>query len=104
MHANYVVKVLTLHLFIVLLYVTITSYEFVADKFPNPIGIGLKQWLYVTLHLLATITITAIIWRRSANKRTGRNKFMLNIGAIILWIGILLIFSNALSRWLWSLR
>jgi len=105
MHINYYnVKVFTLHLCIALLYLGITSFEFVVRKDPNPVGVGLQQWLCIVLHILATVTIMAILWTRNTNKRAGRNKFMLNIGAIVLWVGILLIFSNAIWNWLWSLR
>jgi len=104
MHVNYSVKVFTLHLIIVLLYLGITSYAFVVAKDHNPIGVGLQQWLCILLHLLITITVMAMLWAKNTNKRAGRNKFLLNIGAIVLWIGITLVFSNAIWHWLWSLR
>jgi hypothetical protein len=104
MHINYNVKVFTLHLIIVLLYLGITSYGFVVAKDHNPIGVGLQMWLCTLLHLGITITVMAFLWTRNTNKRAGRNKFLLNIGAIVLWIGISLIFSNPIWRWLWSFR
>ena len=104
MHVNYSVKVFTLHLVIALLYMGIASYGFVVAKDHNPIGVGLQQWLFILLHLLITTTVMAFLWAKNTNKRVGRNKFLLNIGAIVLWIGIMLIFSNAIWRWLWSFR
>jgi hypothetical protein len=97
-------KPFTLQLVISLLYLSITSYQFVKSDPPNPIGIGLLQWLLIIVHVLC-VTIYYFIKRGThIDKQATRQIFLMNILGIIIPNGVCLLFSGPIWHWLWSLR
>ena len=48
-----IIKISLLQLVIMVVYLTITDYLFVVSKYPNPIGIGIWQWVLFIIHVIS---------------------------------------------------
>lgn len=101
---RYFVRCSILHLAISALYFFATSYEFVVTKQPNPIGVGIQQFLCIFFHVIGTIAYFMIIPWKSGNKKLYNRKLLLNIGAIVLAVAIMATIDAQLSNKLWSLH
>lgn len=100
----YSLKTLVLHLAIAVTYLTVTSYLFVIDRDPNPIGTGLQQGLCFFLHLVITLFIMLTYLGRSTDKKGAGKKVLLHTAAIILVAALYTLFSSPVWEWLWSIR
>ncbi len=100
----FILKVAAIHLAVVALYVSLTSFLFVASKSANPIGIGILQWLCIILHFLLTPWISWLLFKKTSSGKELIFKALVNVGAMIFWVIIFFFFSTILGKWLWSLR
>lgn len=98
------VKIFSLHLLVISIYLFVTSYLFITSKDPNPIGIGLLQWILFFLHLMITLLFCLFIPAKGKDKKYENQILVINISAIILWIGVYFILSLKIWELLWSLR
>ena len=99
-----IVKVCSLHLLVLLVYLFVTSYLFVTGKDPNPIGIGLLQWILFFLHLILTLLFCLFVLKKANDIKYENRIVMVNTLAIIFWITIYFLFSSKIWDLLWSLR
>jgi len=100
----YSIKTLLLHLAIASSYVAWTSYLFVIEKFPNPIGTGVRQWFCIFLHLTITLFVMLSYLGKATDKRNATLKLVFHVAAIALTVLLLTVFDNPLSEWLWRQR
>jgi hypothetical protein len=101
---SFILKVATIHLVIVVLYVSSTSFIFVVSAPANPIGMGLQQWLCIILHFLLTPWISWILLKRSNSGNILTTKILINVLTVIFWVIVFICFSSTLGKWLWRLR
>lgn len=101
---NIFVRIFSLHLFVVLLYLFVTSYLFVTGKDPNPIGIGLLQWILFFLHLMLTLLFCLFVLNKGNDIKYENRILMINTLSIIFWITMNFTFSSKIWDLLWSLR
>jgi hypothetical protein len=100
---SYVIKTLILHLLIFIIYTGITSYQFVAAKYPDPIGTGIRQLFCILLHLIITLVIVAP-HARTVDKKLGWKKFSIHLLSIILIVILSFLLSTPIWKWLWNMR
>lgn len=100
----YWVKPFTMQLVISLLYLSITCYQFVKSEPPNPIGTGLRQWLFIILHILCVVIWYFIKKRVHSDRHVARQILLMNILGIIIPFSVYLLFNGAIWKWLWSIR
>ncbi len=102
---TYLLKSTALHLAIATLYLGYTYFQFVTKKSPDPIGAGLKQWLFFIFHLVITLIVTLGIRNRTTvNNTTIKYKWLIQVGIIIVIMSLYLIVSQQIWDWLWQLR
>jgi hypothetical protein len=101
---KYVFKIVAIHLGIILIYLSFTSYEFVVSRELNPIGVGLQQWVLVILHFLITGFVGLYVISKSKDKRTAKSKLLIGLASIILIFLIYYCLSEMIWHWLWSFR
>jgi hypothetical protein len=101
--AKYILKMTGVHLFVMLLYLTATSYEFVASPQPNPVGIGIQQWLLFIIQLVATAIIFGLLPSKMDRSNSSK-RLKYNISIVVVLFIFYLLLDNKISSWLWSLR
>jgi cation transport ATPase len=101
---KYILKIIAIQLSIILLYLGMTSYEFVVSREINPIGVGLQQWALIILHLLITIFVGLYRIHKSKDKKISKKKLLVNLLVIVIIILIYFCFSDIIWHWLWSFR
>lgn len=101
---KWIFKSIGLHLAIALIYLGLTSYEFVILNEANPIGIGIQQWLLIFAHFGITAFVWAFIIKASTDKRLARKKFGIQTLIIFLIVVLNLSLGDPIWTWLWSLR
>lgn len=97
-------KPFTMQMVISLLYLSVTCYQFVKSDPPNPIGIGLLQWLLIIIHILLVVIWYFIKRGANADRQAARQILLMNILGVIIPFSVYLLFSGAIWTWLWSLR
>jgi uncharacterized membrane protein AbrB (regulator of aidB expression) len=101
---KWILKMIICHLAVALFYLGLTDYEFVQDKYPHPIGIGIKQWLLMFSHLLITWFIGLVIRHYSRDRALATSKIRIQLFIIITIIILYAILSPFIWHWLWSFR
>lgn len=92
-----------MHFLIAAIYLGYTAYRFVISNPPNPIGVGLSQWVLIIAHFITTIVMIGILKKSGSKKEVLKNR--LTHAAIIVFIIVAyLIFSAPIWAWLWTLR
>jgi len=101
---KWVFKSIGLHLAIAVLYLGLTSYEFVASSYPNPMGVGIQQWLLIFAHIGLTGLVWLIIKHYAKNRKLIRKKMAIQLLIIVGIILLYLCLSGFVDSWLWSFR
>ena len=101
---NYIIRIIAIQFLIILIYIGLTSLEFVVSREPNPVGTGLQTWFLIFGHLLVTIFVGLYVISTSKDKRLARNKLIVGTLSIIVIITIYLCVSGIIDHWLWTLR
>ena len=101
---KYFIRCLILHFSICAAYFLATSYEFVATKQPDPIGIGIQQLLCIFLQVIITLGYFMVIPWRGPDRKQYNTKILINIGAIVLAVAVIGSIDELLSDKLWSLH
>ena len=98
------VRAIILHPGIFLSYITVTCTRFVIGQQPNPIGIGLQQWLLFLLHLFITSAII-LGQLKAANRKEVIDRFVVShFLPILLSMAVYMLFSTTIWTLLWELR
>lgn len=101
---RFVIKIIVVQFSIILLYLGLTSYEFVVSHELNPIGVALQQWVLIILHFLITLFIGLYLINRSKDKRIAKNKLLISLLSIVFIIIIYFFLNDIIWHWLWSFR
>jgi uncharacterized membrane protein len=99
-----IIKIVVIQFLIILLYLGLTSYEFVSSRDLNPVGVGFQQWALIIIHFLVTGFIGLYMISKSKNRPTAKKKLMINLASIVVIILIYYCFSESIWHWLWSFR
>ena len=99
-----IIKISLLQLLIMILYLAITDYLFVVSKYPNPIGIGIYQWILFILHIIFTLVLTIYLAKRNSEKKHLKKRAELNVAIVSIFFLIYIASSNPVWNWLWHLR
>lgn len=94
---RYFAKAFFLQLLIVLIYLGISSYKFVVSKQPDPIEVGILQWIFVGMHILCVVIYFLVI-------KKDKQSFGSNLIAMFVIVFIFLALSNIIWEWLWHQR
>lgn len=94
---KYWIKNFLLHLLIATSYLSISCYKFIHDKYPDPIGVGIMQWLFFLAHILAILFFFLL-------KKGNRQNLVSNLLAVVIVFIIYLLFNNLIWEQLWELR
>lgn len=91
-------KLVSVNLFILLGYLTVVSYFFVSNRYPNPIGAGLLTVVFFSFHLLIFM-----LWYYF-NKMRDKKILFWGIASIVLLFIVYNFLSEYHYRFLWYLR
>jgi hypothetical protein len=100
----YWLKIFIVHILIATVYFGVTGYMFIHSKAPNPIGIGLQQWVCMILHLIITTVVMLLLSSKAIDKKIARTKIIANLIVVLLIIIVSAVLSNTFWHWLWELR
>lgn len=101
---RYIIKCFALHLVIITVYLGFTSYEFTTSKYPNPIGVGLLQWVFIFLHFGITTLCFLIIRSNARDREKVSEDMLINLVVIASLVILYGIAGNEIWEKLWSLR
>ena len=99
-----IIKISLLQLLIMIIYLAITDYLFVVSKYPNPIGIGIWQWILFTIHVILTLILTIYLARKNSEKKHLKKRAAVNVAVVSIFFLIYIALSNPIWDWLWRLR
>jgi hypothetical protein len=91
-------------LLIILCYLSLTCYEFVAVKTTNPIGIGFQQVILILLHFSIIVFYGILLLKKTNNSKYIIKNFFVNLVAFFTWISLYFAFNALIWEWLWKLR
>jgi hypothetical protein len=101
---KYIYKAFSIQLAIAMLYLSLTCYEFVVLRDPNPTGIGIQQWLLILSQFVFTSLLFLFMIHRATNKTLAKKKSLINLLSILLIVALYLCLSNVIWKELWNLR
>ncbi|MBI2273178.1 MAG: hypothetical protein HYU70_05235 [Bacteroidetes bacterium] len=93
-----------LHLFIVASYMGVTSWLFVTYPVPDPLAMGLQQWVCILVHISVTVLICLLKRRTAIDRKKATTTLWLHVVAIVCWIVVYLFLSAPIAAYLWRLR
>ena len=99
-----IIKISLLQLLIMIIYLGITDYLFVISKYPNPVGIGILQWLLFIVQVIFTLILTIYFVRKESAKRYAKKRVAINVAIVSIFFMFYIVISNPILDWLWRLR
>lgn len=85
---------------IAIIYLLTTCVLFVARRSPDPIGIGVLQWVLILGHLMLTILFYIFIARKESRWKTLR----FSVGGLLSVVILYLLLTAPIWNVLWNLR